>query len=162
MESISGLPAHPLFVHAPVVLMPLTMLAAVAVALRPSWRRRYGPALAVGALVVLVATLLAVSSGEAFEELAGSGIDVDEHQRLAEATRLLVGAFFAGTLVVAVLDRVRRSDPPSWLAPATQVAAGVTAVAALLAAFWMYRTGHEGARLVWEGVVTTTSLPWGR
>ena len=38
----SGLPAHPLFVHVPVVLIPVTLVAAVALMVRPDWLRGYG------------------------------------------------------------------------------------------------------------------------
>ena len=48
----SGLPAHPLFVHVPVVLIPTTVVAAVVFMIKPQWLSRYGIALAVAALVV--------------------------------------------------------------------------------------------------------------
>lgn len=42
-----GLPAHPLFVHAPVVLIPVTILAAIVCMARVKWFARHGIALAV-------------------------------------------------------------------------------------------------------------------
>ena len=36
----SGLPAHPLFLHVPVILIPVAALAALALAARPSWWTR--------------------------------------------------------------------------------------------------------------------------
>jgi hypothetical protein len=41
VDTISGLPAHPLLVHIPVVLLPLAALGVVGMALRSSWHRRY-------------------------------------------------------------------------------------------------------------------------
>ncbi len=38
----SGLPAHPLFLHVPVILIPVAGLAALALAARPSWWTRHG------------------------------------------------------------------------------------------------------------------------
>jgi hypothetical protein len=38
----SGLPAHPLFVHAPVVLIPITIVAAIVFVIKPAWLSRYG------------------------------------------------------------------------------------------------------------------------
>lgn len=66
-DTVAGLPAHPLLVHAAVVLFPLGLLATIAVILAPRLRRHYGwPAivlLAVGGLFVLV-------SKESGEQLA--------------------------------------------------------------------------------------------
>lgn len=66
-DTVAGLPAHPLLVHAAVVLLPLGLLATIAVILAPRLRRHYGwPAivlLAVGGLFVLV-------SKESGEQLA--------------------------------------------------------------------------------------------
>lgn len=38
--TVFGLPAHPLVVHAVVVLLPLAAVAAIAAALVPRWRQR--------------------------------------------------------------------------------------------------------------------------
>ena len=39
METIDGLPAHPLFVHLPVVLIPLAFIGAILVLAVAKWRR---------------------------------------------------------------------------------------------------------------------------
>ena len=158
MDHINGLPAHPLFVHAPVVLMPLAMLATLAVAARPRWRQRYGPALAVTAFVVLGATFLATRSGEAFKRAVGSQIDVSHHQSLALTTRAFVITFFLGTVAYTAVDRFRRSRPPSWVPPAAWALSGITALLGILATVWMVKTGEAGARLVWDGVVQTIQV----
>ena len=41
LVTIFGIPAHPLLVHAVVVLLPLAAVCAAALAVRPSWRQRY-------------------------------------------------------------------------------------------------------------------------
>lgn len=157
MDTVSGLPSHPLFVHAPVVLMPLAALAAIALAIRPRWRRRSSVALAVGAAVVLVSTQLAVRSGTSFDEVVGDRVDTDRHKSLALTTRKLVALFLVSSVGTAVLDVGARrriaADDPSWHRPATGAAVAATVITALLAVIWMVRTGDEGARLVWEGVV---------
>lgn len=68
IRSLFGLPAHPLLLHAPVVLIPLLGIAAIALVIRRDWLARYGVALAIGAIVTLGATNLAVGAGEAFRE----------------------------------------------------------------------------------------------
>ncbi|MEV4388804.1 DUF2231 domain-containing protein, partial [Micromonospora sp. NPDC049580] len=50
-DTVNGLPLHPLVVHAVVVLLPLAALGVAALAVRPSWRGRYG------GLVVLITAL---------------------------------------------------------------------------------------------------------
>ena len=51
-DLINGIPLHPLVVHAVVVLLPLAVLGTIAIALRPSWRVRYGPLVVAAAAVV--------------------------------------------------------------------------------------------------------------
>ena len=48
-----GLPAHPLFLHVPVILIPVAGLAALALAARPSWWVRHGVWVTLVAVVAL-------------------------------------------------------------------------------------------------------------
>ncbi len=50
-DLINGIPVHPLVVHAVVVLLPLALLGTIAIAVKPAWRRPYGP-LVVAAVAV--------------------------------------------------------------------------------------------------------------
>jgi hypothetical protein len=61
---IDGLPAHVLFIHAVVVLVPLTALLVVGTAVWPAARRRLGVAVPILALVMLGAVQLTISAGE--------------------------------------------------------------------------------------------------
>ncbi len=68
MDTFAGLPAHPLLVHAPVVLVPVVALLVILMIVRPQWLERFGW-LAVGlAGLALVTGVLAENSGEALEE----------------------------------------------------------------------------------------------
>lgn len=68
IKTLFGLPAHPLVVHAAVVLLPLAAILTIVVAVWPKARRPYG-AVAVGmALVSTIAVALASGSGEQLEE----------------------------------------------------------------------------------------------
>jgi len=44
-DRVRGLPAHPLFVHVPVVLVPCTVIAALVFMARTDWFSRYAIAL---------------------------------------------------------------------------------------------------------------------
>ncbi len=133
--------------------MPLAMLATIALAIRPEWRRRYGPALALAAIAVFIATVLAVQSGQEFRRLVGDKIDVRTHADLANTTQIFVAVFMTGALGMAGLDRFRAGNRPTWMGSLTWVAVIVATVGSILATVWMIRTGDEGARLVWDGVV---------
>lgn len=64
---INGIPAHVLFVHVVVVLVPLTALCLVLCAVWPSTMRRFGVALPMLALVSLVSVPLTTNAGEWLE-----------------------------------------------------------------------------------------------
>ena len=63
LDTVFGLPTHPLIVHAVVVLLPLAALGGVAVALVPALRRRYGVLVALLTLAGVGSVKLAESSG---------------------------------------------------------------------------------------------------
>ena len=156
METINGLPAHPLFVHAPVVLMPLTLIAMMVLAARPQLRRRSGLALAAAALVVLLSTQLSIMSGDAFDEALDGAVNVDDHADLAQTTRNFLVVFVLAATGFAVLDRKNSEGAPRWYGPTSTGLVAVAAVSSLLATVWMVRTGDEGARLVWDNLLTTS------
>src|SRR3954466_11487447 len=68
IDEAFGLPAHPLLLHVPVVLIPLLVLGTVAVIARPAWRERFGLAWGTLAAVSLAGTVLTAGAGEAFLE----------------------------------------------------------------------------------------------
>jgi uncharacterized membrane protein len=148
LDTITGIPSHPLFVHLPVVLIPLVGLAAIVLAFRPSWRARLGWWPAVAAGVCLIATFLAVGSGNAFNERLDGLVDTERHESLALTTLALVTVFFGSTVAQRLL---RNSEGRLRL-----VARAVTllvVVSAGMAVWWTFLTGEEGARITWSGVV---------
>ncbi len=158
METLFGLPAHSLIVHAPIVLLPIAALATVVLAVRPAWRTRTNWWM-VGVLFAVVAMLfLAKNSGEAFEAALQSG-RVDRHEDLANTTFVLTLLWFvAYTALVGYEFFQRRNTPTSAGAaanagePIPAVRYGLAALAALLAVLatiWLIRTGHEGTDVVW-------------
>ncbi|MGI9616287.1 MAG: DUF2231 domain-containing protein [Acidimicrobiales bacterium] len=155
MESFNGLPAHPLFIHAPVMLVPLTTLLTLVFVVRPMWRRRAWYALPGAAALCIGTTQLAIMSGEAFDEIAGDAIDTSTHETLALWTRAFLVLFFVASLVLAVLDRrLATGSGPGWAGSGVLIMVAVTTILSILASVWMFRTGDEGARLVWDGVLT--------
>ncbi|MBV9607786.1 MAG: hypothetical protein JO027_21915 [Solirubrobacterales bacterium] len=63
----SGLPAHPLFLHVPVTLIPIATIWGLGLAVRPAWFMRTGVPLGVLTVIALAATFLTVGAGEALQ-----------------------------------------------------------------------------------------------
>lgn len=63
-----GLPAHPLLLHVPVVLVPMLSVVSVALAVRPAWRLRFGLSAGVLAIVTMAGTILTAGAGEALKK----------------------------------------------------------------------------------------------
>ena len=155
MKEIFGLPAHPFFVHIPVVLIPLVSIGVVLIAIRPSWRRRYG-LLAVGAsAVIVIATQFTVTSGEEFDKRIGQFDLTKHHRELGQTTRWLVVALFVLVLAFVLIGRYTDQHTSAaaslaWMRPLMAGLAVVTVAAAVLSTVWVARTGHEGTKIVWE------------
>jgi uncharacterized membrane protein len=156
IREITGLPAHPLLLHVPVVLIPILSVAAIALMLRPQWRRRYGVALAVLALIALAFTILTVAAGEAFQ---GSGqvaltAELEEHARLGEQLRIVMIIFAAAIIFIVSRDQVQRragrtSAETSRHPFADHGLRAAITVLAIVALVWVVRTGHQGAKATW-------------
>ncbi|MGA0206467.1 MAG: DUF2231 domain-containing protein, partial [Ilumatobacteraceae bacterium] len=64
MDSIFGVPAHPFFVHIPVVLIPLAAVGVIVMTIRTSWWERYKWATLTVAGVGAVGAIIAAGTGE--------------------------------------------------------------------------------------------------
>jgi uncharacterized membrane protein len=158
LNEIGGLPAHPLLLHVPVVLIPILSGATIALMVRPGWRRRYGLVVAVLALVALVFTILTASAGEAFRASRPifASAALNEHAALGDQLKVVM-VLFVGALVAFLggdLEQV-----PEFLSrfarllhrPGTELVARVgISLLAVIALVWVVRTGHEGAEVAWS------------
>ena len=68
LDTLFGLPAHPLIVHAVVVLVPLAAIGGIAIALSAWVRAHIGWLVVAFAVAGVVLVPLATGSGEALEE----------------------------------------------------------------------------------------------
>lgn len=157
--TIAGLPAHPLVVHAAVVLVPLAAVFHVATGWRPAWRRVYAlPAAAVG-IAGAVFAWLAKASGEPLEDsvksaarAVGQRARFGDHPEQGDAAffwAAVLGIALAGFAVLAFVERKR--PLPRWAPLAAWAAAGIIGVVAIAT---MTVAGHSGAQLVWKDVGT--------
>jgi hypothetical protein len=157
LETLFGLPAHPLVVHVPVVVIPLASVALVVAALLPRWRLAVGIPAAVAAVVSAIAVQLAAGTGEALEEALDEDPLIERHAGMADGLEVA-----AWTLAVAAVAFVawaawqrrtasggsdQRDLARRWVAP---VLAGLLVVSSTVATIEVVRVGHSGARAAWE------------
>ncbi|WP_319460526.1 DUF2231 domain-containing protein [Micromonospora sp. RTP1Z1] len=165
-DTVNGLPVHPLVVHAVVVLLPLAALGVVALAVRPSWRGRFGVLVVVIAALAAAAIPLATDSGESLERRVG---DPGRHAELGDTL-----IWFALPLLVAAVALVwlhRRAGRPADggaettrpVRPGTVgVVVAVLAVAVAAANLvQVYRVGDSGAKAVWGDTPAQTAAGGG-
>lgn len=157
LDSIAGLPVHPLVVHAVVVLGPLAALMLLAYSLVPRWR--VGLRWPTIVLVAVAATSgwIAEESGEALEVALAQagrlpGEAVETHSEAGELAALSLYLLLGvAAVVIFVLLPARREPAGAGVrrlvgGVAALAAAGFVLVAVLLA-------GHSGATAVWDGIM---------
>lgn len=159
MESIFDLPSHALFLHAPIVLVPLAFIVSLAM-VRRVWRRQYRVPLVALTAASVVTTYIARESGEEFDELLQGAVDIDRHASFANWTMVFVVLMFVASVVLLVLDRrlnpaIDAAGDRGATTGALSSVVAITIVLGLLGTIWMVRTGHEGSKLVWSGTVQT-------
>lgn len=163
-EEFSGLPAHPLIVHAPVVLVPLLAIGAVAYAFLGVVRPHTRWVLGALAVVAPISALLATLSGEEFyarlHRLGQIPSDVypviNNHQDLAHLALYAAGVLGVLTLALVVLVRpgtaaVFATDAPRGTQVLLLALRLLTLAAAVVTVYYVIRTGDSGAVAVWDG-----------
>jgi uncharacterized membrane protein len=158
-----GLPAHPLFVHVPVVLIPTTVVAAVVFVFRRDWFKRYGIALAVVSIVAMSSIFLTMQAGAALRgelNLQGQAATlISEHSQAAHILAYVYVLFTATLIVTFASLRISGGMPTGLgivdrLLSPRPVFTGLCMVLVLLsigAGYMVFRTGDLGAKAVWQG-----------
>ena len=159
----SGLPAHPLFIHVPVIMIPLSVLGALACLLRPAWFQRYGVLLCLASIVAMTSIFPAMQAGSALESalhLQGRSADlIHQHSDAAHILAIVFVLFTAALILTFSAHRIS-SGMPTGLGiadrilgtPASVMALRVgLGVLALVSAYMVFRVGDLGAKAVWAG-----------
>jgi uncharacterized membrane protein len=161
VTTIFGLPAHPLVVHAPVVLVPLTAIGAIVIALSAKWRARIGWIVVALGAVAVAASWFASQTGEALEEALNEENDLlERHASLGDTFIWFALLLFVVVLGLMLWDRSQRrklaaegdaADPKVLTrSPVAVVFAVATIAISLVAAGRVYQVGHSGAKAVWQ------------
>ncbi|MFG1928252.1 DUF2231 domain-containing protein [Cryptosporangium sp. NPDC048952] len=176
-EKVFGLPAHPLVVHAAVVLVPIAVLSAFAYVLVPRLRPKIGWVLALSSLAGAGASIVAAETGDRLAKFLGGSDAINEHGGFGLDTRNMAVLLAVVAVVLLIVERARanRREPMRGYAERDQwgmvgeqprgnssgstvlTVVSVVLMIALLAtavgaAVSVARAGDTGARMVWEGV----------
>jgi hypothetical protein len=167
--TIDNLPAHPLIVHAVVVLLPLAALGGLLMAASPSLRRRFGVAVLLLAAAGVGSVPLATRTGSELKSvLPPNNPLIEAHEQLGDDV-LPYALAFGITVVLLVIagrlaDRERgaaqaspadgtaaTATPRTWRRIAL-VAAALVVISGVAVTVQVVRTGHSGSTAVWDGV----------
>lgn len=157
-DTVFGLPTHPLIVHAVVIFVPLTALAAVALTAVPRWRTRFGVLAALAALTSIGSVYVAQEAGERLEDRVLRPEDapfelVLEHTELGEQLLpyvLVLSIALLALIGLAVWAKWRGAARPSWVNIASWGIGAVSIVGAVLSIIYAIRIGHSGTEAVWS------------
>jgi len=150
IDKLFGLPAHPLLVHVPVVLIPLGLLVAI-VALWP-WARDVAAPVAAGLAVVgAVGAVLAIGAGQELDHDVRETDRVEEHTEKGEQVELPAIAFGLVALAAAgTVEATRRGRLTGGMASAVVLAGAILAGA--VATYTVTVAGHTGAEATWKEI----------
>ena len=157
-DTVFGLPTHPLIVHAVVVFVPLTALAAIALTVVPRWRTRFGVLATLAALASIGSVFVAQESGELLEDRVLSTDDapfelVLAHTALGEDLLpwvLVLSIALLALIGLAFWVNRRGADRPSWANPAGWGLGAISVAGAVLSLIYVIRIGHSGSEAVWS------------
>ena len=157
-----GLPAHPLIIHVPVVLIPLSILGALTCVSRPQWFDRYGILLCLISIVGMSSIFLAMNAGSALQgilHLTGQPAHlISEHSQAAGILAVVFVAFTAILILTFSAERISGHMGPTGLVVADRLLGTdrtritlriMLVVLALASAYMVFRVGDLGAKAVW-------------
>ncbi len=166
MNTINGLPAHVLLVHAVVVLVPLSAILVILCSLWPAARRRLSLFTFVLSALALISVPLATGAGEWLQHRVQRTTLVRDHTQLGDTMLPWAIGIAVVALIIAGLEfresRLAVSGPAGAAAvdrpplPGGRAVPIVVAVLALVVGvgsiITVYAIGESGARASWSTI----------
>jgi hypothetical protein len=157
LETVNGLPAHPLLAHVVAIFVPLTALVAVLMVFWPAARRRVSGASLFVAAGTLIAIPLTTSAGDWLRQRL---MDSEILRRHAALGGQLVFWFALLTIAMVVwwaLHTPLFVNEVATLSPvvrrtAIAIVGAATVLLAVVSTWSVVRIGHTGAEAVWGGM----------
>ena len=158
-NTIAGIPAHPLLIHAAVVFITLLIVGAVAFAIWPPVRGRIGWAVAVLAVIGPLSALFARLSGLSLRQhLINKGfsgpIIAKINQHMSYGTNTLWWTIALSVVTLILVGYLWRAVPTGGIESIPVRAAGIVVTVALgvVTGYYVFKTGDTGAHIVWSGI----------
>jgi uncharacterized membrane protein len=159
VNTISGLPAHVLLVHAMVVLAPLTAVLEILCGLLPAVRRRLVWMVLVLAAITAALTPITTEAGEWLFKRESQPSDIlRTHTERGDWMIYFSVALLVVAIALAVMHVLEgRSEKRRLVA---NVVVAIVAVAVGISSIvTVYRIGDSGAKAVWGGELTQADTP---
>ncbi|MEY3736550.1 MAG: hypothetical protein RLZZ251_266 [Actinomycetota bacterium] len=147
LDTVGGLPVHPLVVHFAVVLLPLASFSVIVAVYIPRFRKKYAFASMVGVFLGVGAAFVAKQSGEALAARVGNP---KTHSNYGDILPILASLFFLAAILWYRSIRNSQSVKPNILGHVTSI----LGVSVLILTFL---TGHTGAEAVWQVKLSATT-----
>lgn len=155
LDSIFGLPVHPLIVHATTVIVPAAAGAVAVSAVYPRFRQWAGWAPLALAVMAVVLVPLTSSSGESLQHKLPANALIERHAHLADGLLPFVIALVVGGAglfywrLKSQPGNTRGPRVPRWLVSVIIV---ISLAAAIGTGIQVVRIGHTGAEAAWSSV----------
>lgn len=166
ISNLAGLPAHPLVVHAVVVLVPLAAIGVLLSAVWPAARSKIGWISLGFATLVLILVPLAAGSGESLEERVDETRLVEEHAEMGQNLLPWVIVLFVAAVAVMAFAWYRKrqaasggggsaaegssAKAPGWVKVAAPLVIVLALVGAVGSVVEVGLIGHSGAKATWD------------
>jgi lysylphosphatidylglycerol synthetase-like protein (DUF2156 family) len=153
--SVFGLPTHILIIHLAVVGIPATCLAVLAIAVRPSWRRKYGLFAVVLAVLMVPLTYLTQLAGEQLYNHNFNFPDspAAQHKALGSTLVWFVAAVAVTAVALVAAERMGYADHHAAMVVVAALAIGASAICLVR----VVQVGDSGARAAWGQSVKSTA-----
>ena len=150
LDTVLGLPTHPLIVHATVVVVPTAAVAVLLAAVWPRFRAWAGWGPLALAVLAVVLTPLSTSSGESLEHRVGGSRLIEDHSHLADLLIWWVVPLAVLALALGGLLGIRSDRPQQRGRALSAVLVVLPVVVALGTLVQVVLIGHSGARAAWS------------